>query len=275
MAARQIIVPGAMPSRDANGRALPAKLRFYAPDTAFTTPKTVYTTSALTVAHSFPILSDSAGRWPQIWADEAQTFDVTWSRLDNDAQIAQYTDLRTTDDAVLASVALAEAAADAAEAAQEAAEAAVLQAEALLAEHTGSPFTATSSSSVSIGVGTKTFVLNQEGTLFVDGQFIGISRPSPYAANRMVGYINGITEDEDGVQTLTVVTTLSAAPDGAGPYSEWSIFIAAENGVLSVAGLTGVVTGAALKAALGITAADITDFNAKVDARAIAFALAL
>lgn len=112
MAARQIIVPGAMPSRDQNGRALPAKLRFYEPNTALTTLKTVYTTSALNVAHATPILSDAAGRWPEIWADDAQVFDAGWSRMDTDATIATYEDVKPTSDAVLASVALAQASAD-------------------------------------------------------------------------------------------------------------------------------------------------------------------
>jgi hypothetical protein len=88
LTARQIIVPGAMPSRDRNGRALPGKLRFYSPDT--TTPATVYTSSALSVAHSFPILSDSAGRWPAIWANSTDSFDVAWSDQTFDALIASY-----------------------------------------------------------------------------------------------------------------------------------------------------------------------------------------
>lgn len=115
MAARQIIVPGAMPSRDENGRALPAYLRFYLPGT--TTPASVYTSDALTTAHPFPLPSDSTGRFAQIWADEVSTFDVAWSDQTHDALIAGYSDIQPLDDAVLASVGLAESAADAAEAA--------------------------------------------------------------------------------------------------------------------------------------------------------------
>lgn len=112
MTARQIIVPGAMPSRDANGRAMPGKLRFYAPGT--TTPKTVYTASDLVTAHPFPILSDSAGRWPSIWADDAQSFDVGWSDQTFDKTIATYANVSPANDAVLASTALAQGSADAA-----------------------------------------------------------------------------------------------------------------------------------------------------------------
>ena len=116
MAARQIIVPGAMPSRDANGRALPAKFRFYMPDT--TTPAVVYTDAARTIPHEFPLLSDSGGRWPQIWADEAESFSVGWSDQVFDATIKTYSNVQTVKDALLASADIANAAADAAIAAQ-------------------------------------------------------------------------------------------------------------------------------------------------------------
>jgi hypothetical protein len=109
MAARQIIVPGAMPSRDANGRTLPGRLRFYLPDTD--TPATVFADSGLTVPHAFPILSDSAGRWPQIWAEEAAYLDVAWSDLAHDALIASFSDIRPVQDAVLGAVALVDEAA--------------------------------------------------------------------------------------------------------------------------------------------------------------------
>lgn len=117
MTARQIIVAGSMPARDANGRALPSKLRFYLPDT--TTPAVVYSDSDLTVALAWPVVSDDAGRWPQIWAEENTYFDVVWSDLATDANIAAYSDVRPLDDALSAS---ADIAADAADQAQEAAD---------------------------------------------------------------------------------------------------------------------------------------------------------
>ena len=113
MTARQIIVAGAMPSRDANGRALAARLRFYMPGT--TTPATVYADSDLSVAHPFPLLSDSAGRWPPVWSAEELYFDVAWSDLAQDALIASFADVRPLDGAMAAGVALADAAADAAQ----------------------------------------------------------------------------------------------------------------------------------------------------------------
>ncbi len=122
MAARQIIVPGAMPSRDGNGRALPSKLYFYAPAAAFSTPKTVYKNEALTTPHPFPITSDSAGRFPQIWAEEAEYFDVGWARLDTGAPLPGFTNIRPLSDAVLASVTIAQQSADAAAADAAAAE---------------------------------------------------------------------------------------------------------------------------------------------------------
>lgn len=113
MAARQIIVPGAMPSRDANGRALPAKFRFYMPETS--TPAVVYTDATLTTPHEFPILSDSGGRWPQIWADdEAGAYSVGWSDQVFDATIATFSNIQTAKDALLASADIANTAADAA-----------------------------------------------------------------------------------------------------------------------------------------------------------------
>lgn len=124
MAARQIIVAGAMPARNTNGRALPSKLRFYLPDT--TTPAVVYTDSDLTIPHTWPIISDDAGRWAQIWADESTYFDVVWTDLATDSNIAAYSDVRALDNAVSASADLAtEAALQAQEAADAAAATAV------------------------------------------------------------------------------------------------------------------------------------------------------
>lgn len=116
MAARQLIVPGAMPSRDANGRALPGLFRFYMPDT--TTPATVYADAGLTVPHEFPLPSDSGGRWPQIWAEEGSFFSVGWSDQVFDATIKTFSNVQTLKDALLASADIANAAADAAIAAE-------------------------------------------------------------------------------------------------------------------------------------------------------------
>lgn len=117
MTANNIIVAGAMPSRDANGRALPAKLRFYLPST--TTPAVVYSDIDLTTPLAWPIVSDDAGRWPQIFADDATYFDVAWSDLATDANIKTLSDVRALDNNLSAS---ADVATEAADQAQEAAD---------------------------------------------------------------------------------------------------------------------------------------------------------
>lgn len=86
MTAGLLVVPGAQPSRDRNGRAVQAELRFYAYQT--TTPATVYTDEALTVPHAFPILSDSSGNFELIWADTSIEFTANWST--DDGQSATY-----------------------------------------------------------------------------------------------------------------------------------------------------------------------------------------
>lgn len=78
MTARRLYVPEAMPSRDANGRALLAKLKFYEPDSALDTLKAVYTDGTLTTAHNQPIMSNASGQFPAIYADSAELFDVGW-----------------------------------------------------------------------------------------------------------------------------------------------------------------------------------------------------
>lgn len=114
MTARRIIVPGAMPSRDANGRALPAKLRFYSPGTD--TLASVYTSSALTTAFSQPILSNASGHFEAIWADDANSFDVAISDQTFDRQLATYTGISPASDALLASADTAQSAATSASA---------------------------------------------------------------------------------------------------------------------------------------------------------------
>lgn len=91
MTARRIIVPGAMPSRDQNGRALPARLRFYAPETALDTPAVVYLDEALATPAPWPLISDAAGRFPSIWAEAGAAFDVAWSDQLFDRRIGAFT----------------------------------------------------------------------------------------------------------------------------------------------------------------------------------------
>lgn len=257
MAARQIIVPGAMPARDRNGRALPSKFRFYAPGTAFSVPAVVYSDSGLLVAHAFPLPSDAAGRWPAIWMDDSDTVDVAWTDQVNDAPQGQWTGLSPADDAVLGSVALAEAAQAAAETAQAAAEVAQALAEAAAAMVTGAPFSATSVTANTIGAGTKVFVLDQPGTLFFEGQLV-VAAVTGASENQMVCRVDEVDVDD---QTLTLVVATHAEPGGVGPYATWTISLAAAGGVTSLAGLSGIITAAAAKAALAIASTDITDFE--------------
>lgn len=91
MAAAQIYIPGAMPSFARNGDTTLARLYFYENET--TTPKTVYTTSALTVAHAFPVVSSDIGAFPEIWADSAQEFSVTWTTDEADPQSRTLNDI--------------------------------------------------------------------------------------------------------------------------------------------------------------------------------------
>lgn len=84
MAAGLIIFPGAQPSRGRNGGAVVAELRFYLNETS--TPTTVYTDAALTIPHEFPILSDSAGRFDLIYADEALSFTGSWVTADGQSK---------------------------------------------------------------------------------------------------------------------------------------------------------------------------------------------
>lgn len=132
MVARQIIVAGAMPSRDVNGRSLPARFRFYLPSSGGV-PATVFADSALTVAHPFPIISGSDGRWPQIWAEENTYFDVAWSDLATDSAIYTFKDVRPLDDGLYVAAVLADGAAEQAQAAAAAAEQTLADTEAAVA----------------------------------------------------------------------------------------------------------------------------------------------
>ncbi len=85
-----LCIPGAQPSRNRNGGAVIAELRFYVNDD-ITTPKLVYTSSALSTPLSFPVVSDSAGRFVQIWGDAGtdlapNLYTVNWSTADGQSE---------------------------------------------------------------------------------------------------------------------------------------------------------------------------------------------
>ena len=119
-----------MPAEDENGaRYDGAKLYFYDYDGAPTTTlKAIYTTSALSVQHANPVVCDSVGVWPPIWADTAEEFTVVGTESDGQPLFA-YDAVSPSIDATLASVALAESAQTAAELAETNAETAEANAE--------------------------------------------------------------------------------------------------------------------------------------------------
>lgn len=98
MAAALIFIPGAMPSFGRNGDTVSAELRFY--DAGTYNPKTVYTSSALTTPHPFPVVSDDAGVFPAIWAEQGpdltpNLFDVVWNTDEFDVQTRTWSDVRS------------------------------------------------------------------------------------------------------------------------------------------------------------------------------------
>lgn len=80
MVAGLIVFPGAQPSRNRNGGATYAELRFYANGT--TNPATVYADSGLTTPLTFPVVSDDAGRFPLIWSAVDTLYTGSWSTAD-------------------------------------------------------------------------------------------------------------------------------------------------------------------------------------------------
>lgn len=66
------------PALDSAGVSISgAKLYTYIAGT--TTPKTTYTTVALSTPQANPVVADSAGRFPELWAADGATFDLKWT----------------------------------------------------------------------------------------------------------------------------------------------------------------------------------------------------
>lgn len=110
MAAGLLVVPGAQPSRDRNGTAIAATLRFYEDET--TTPAVVYQDSELTVPHPFPIESDDSGKFELIWADTSILFTVNWATAAPDLQTLTLTGMSASLAAATLALEGAEAAAE-------------------------------------------------------------------------------------------------------------------------------------------------------------------
>ncbi|MEN9885538.1 MAG: hypothetical protein RL758_116 [Pseudomonadota bacterium] len=78
---------------------------------------------------------------------------------------------------------------------------------------------ATSTSSVSIGTGSKSFTLAQTGKSFVVGQYVQVvSTASP--ANYMVG---AVTAFNSGTGAMTISVTNAANVGGSGTFSAWAV----------------------------------------------------
>lgn len=274
MAAGRIVFPGLMPAVDGDGdRVAGAKAYFYENQT--TTLADTYTSSALSTKNTNPVVADSVGVWPAMWADTATTFTVALTDADGapiappwDGVSASLSATLASSDLAESAQAAAEAAQAAAETAQAAAEAAEAQAEASAAAISGAPFSATSTTSLTIGTGSKSLTLAQTGKLYSVGQTVVIARTAA-PTNQMTGVITAFTS-ATGAMTVDVSGTA-----GSGTYTDWTISLTSAGGVQLVAGETGAVTADELTTALALVAADITDFNTAVDARAIAFAVAL
>lgn len=120
--AGRLVIPQYMPARDINGDALPgAKLFVYVNGT--TTLAITYTTSALNVPNSNPIIANSSGTFPPIWAADASVFSVALTDDEGAPYWRPYDGVEVTMNANTAAVVLAESAADSAQAFAEEAEA--------------------------------------------------------------------------------------------------------------------------------------------------------
>lgn len=225
MAAGILIFPGAQPSRSRQGTVISAELRWYVNET--TTPATVYTDPALTVPHQFPIVSDDAGRFPLIYADDTEVFSCNWSTAAPDSQVQSYDFISPTTaaDTVLLDEMNA-ALSDAMDLYEslDAVDAAVVQAQEYAAEAadaaTGAPGTnATSSTSLTIGTGTKSLTV-EANKLFVVGMTVTIAYTVD-GSNAMSGQVASYNPTT-GALVVTVVSFT-----GSGTYAAWTVSLSA------------------------------------------------
>lgn len=128
MAAGRIVLASRMPCLDLNGTPVSgALLKLYTNET--TTLSSIYSDEALSVALTNPVAADSAGNWPDMWAeagtDETPTLYSVALTDASGVPIVTYDNFRPSLDYDTATYALASAAATASEIAQTAAEAAL------------------------------------------------------------------------------------------------------------------------------------------------------
>lgn len=221
MAAGLLIFPGAQPSRSRQGTVVSAELRWYENET--TTPATVYTDAALTVPHQFPIVSDDAGRFPLIYADQADVFSCTWNTAAPDSQVQSYDFITpsTAEDVILLdemNAVLSDAMDlyDSLDAVNEA----VLEAQDYAAQAavaaTGAPGTnSVSTTSLTISTGTKTLTV-EPNKLFVAGMTVTIaSTASPL--NSMSAVVTTYNP------TTGAMTAEAQTFAGSGTFAAWTI----------------------------------------------------
>ncbi len=122
----------------------------------------------------------------------------------------------------------------------------------------GAAFSATSSSSVAIGTGSKSFTIGS-GAAFTAGQVLLVaSRANP--ANKMVGTVTGYA---GGVLTLNVTSV-----GGAGTFADWDIGLTIDPAVLSAYlaksdNLSGLANTATARSNLGVAiGSDVQAYNA-------------
>lgn len=230
MAAGLLLTPLYMPAEDINGDRI-AGARMYIYEDGTTDYATVYASSGLSAALANPVIADDVGVFPLIWADTADAFTVAMTDGDGaPLPNGTWSGVSPAIDATLASVALAQAAQEAAEAA--------------LASVLAAPGTIASSvSPVAIGTGPKLFTLAETGKALAEGQRVVIASDAN-PLNQMTGIITGFADP--------LLTVEVDASNGAGSHSDWIISLTGYGAVTSVAGLTGAVATAPLKAALSL-----------------------
>lgn len=225
MASGLLIFPGAQPSRSRSGGVIPAELRFYLNET--TTPAVVYTDEALTIPHTFPIVSDDAGRFALIWADTADVFSCNWSTQAPDSQSVSFDDLSTTNgadvellDSMNAVLSDAMDLYESLDAVNLAVDQAQIYAGQAAASATGAPGTnSTSSTSLTIGSGNKSLTVGVS-KLYVAGMTVAIaSTASPNNS------MSGIVQSYDNVTGALVVTINTIS--GSGTFAAWTISLSA------------------------------------------------
>lgn len=125
MAAGRIFIPGWMPARDSDGAPIPnVSAYFYQNKTDVLA--TIYANEALTIPLANPVEANSSGRFPQIYADDANLFSVSVDApYGPPGQPFTFDDLSPSQAADIAAANMAQGAAEDAEAALVAIEAAI------------------------------------------------------------------------------------------------------------------------------------------------------